>query len=509
MQKILCLADNSSADAWGHKLTEKYAKENSITFRGALPESNKLEAGCYYVGPVISQQKDIIESAKKFDKIVLLDQTQEQFSHSRIFLAMWKLVKDMEALGYKIEIINKNNMAYLDNWEKIFNTNKSICMNPWILMHDGQDGNTNLCGRNWDKIKKRKDIVNWKTDSAYSKVRNKMLKGEKISGCRECYFFEEKGMKDMRWTDSFDWITRLKIKSPDDLKKIKDPAYFEIRPSNKCNLKCRMCRPKWSHLIAEETSKIQDKKFQSIVRPETDPIVNTPSFDSVNLDSMERIYIAGGEPTVMPSVYAFLRKCVAKGKTDFEININTNAVKISDKLFDLFSKFPKLWFTCSIDGIGKTTEYVRWGTTSKKQIENIHRLKKNGAGIHIISVLSMYTVHEIGETMNFFDKEFPYATIQLNYAGYRNDILSAFNHPNRQMILKSLKKAKQTKCYYHQERGSRTMVDGLYDHYSKNNKFDKEKLKNFFYYNDTLDKHRGSKLAAYIPQLEECRKYIK
>ena len=53
------------------------------------------------------------------------------------------------------------------------------------------------------------------------------------------------------------------------------------------------------------------------------------------------------------------------------------------------------------------------------------------------------------------------------------------------------------------------MVDGLYDHYSKNNKFDKEKLKNFFYYNDTLDKHRGSKLAAYIPQLEECRKYIK
>ena len=160
MQKILCLADNSSGKAWGHKLTEKYAKENSITFRGALPESNKLEAGCYYAGPVISQQKDIIESAKKFDKIVLLDQTQEQFSHSRIFLAMWKLVKDMEALGLKLEIINKNNMAYLDNWEKIFSNNKSICMNPWILMHDGQDGNTNLCGRNWDKIKKREDIVN-------------------------------------------------------------------------------------------------------------------------------------------------------------------------------------------------------------------------------------------------------------------------------------------------------------------------------------------------------------
>ena len=83
--------------------------------------------------------------------------------------------------------------------------------------------------------------------------------------------------------------------------------------------------------------------------------------------------------------------------------------------------------------------------------------------------------------MQFFDKEFPYATIQLNHAGYRHDLLSAWNHPNRNLVLKSLKKAKETKCYYHQERGAKTIVDALYDYYSKNNTFDKEKLSNFFY----------------------------
>lgn len=509
-ERILCLADNTSAAAWGHKLTKKFAEENGFIYRGQISESKiELENGCYHTGPFVMQQKDIIEIATKFNRVVLLDQTQEQFSHSRIFLAMWKLVKDMEETGVDVEIINKSNMEYLDQWEKIFEKNKSICMNPWILMHDGQSGYTNLCGRNWDRIKKREEIIDWETDSDYVAIRKKMLAGEKLGGCEGCYAFEEKNIRDMRWTDSFDWITRLKIKSIKDLEQFKNPVYFEVRPSNKCNLKCRMCHPRYSHLIHEETKKINDKKFQMLATHHNDDeILNTPSFNLVNLKDMVRLYIAGGEPTVMPEVYKFLRNCVEQKKTDFELNINTNAVKISEKLFDLFKKFSKLWFTCSIDGTPTVTEYIRWGTASLKQIENIHRLKKNGAGIHFISVISIYNVHEIGELMEFFDKEFPYASVQLNHAGYENDLLSAWNHPDAFDILKSLEKAKKTKCYYHQERGSKTIVDGLYQHYSKNPKFDKFKLSNFFYYNDTLDRTRGSKLKDYIPQLEECRKYI-
>lgn len=510
-EKILCLGDNTSADAWAHKLAKKFADENNLIFRGQLTELNSnLEIGCYYTGPFVIQQKDIIEISKKFNRIILLDQKQEQFSHSRIFLAMWKLVKDIKETGINVEILNKENMAYLDEWENIFEKNKSICMNPWILMHDGQGGYTNLCGRNWDQIKKRKDITDWKNDPEYNKVRKKMLNGEKLSGCKGCYEFEEKGVKDMRWTDSFDWITRLKIKSIEDLEKFNTPVYFEVRPSNKCNLKCRMCGPRWSHLIQEETKNINDNKFQTLaLQHNNNEILNTPSFNLLNLDTMIRLYIAGGEPTVMPEVYHFLRNCVKQKKTNFELNINTNAVKISEPLFNLFKNFSKLWFTCSIDGTPRVTEYIRWGTKSKKQIENIHKLKKNGAGIHFISVISIYNVHEIGEIMEFFDSEFPYATVQLNHAGYKKDLLSAWNHPNHDLVIKSLKKAKKTRSYYHQERGSKPIVDGLYEYYIKKPNTNLENLSNFFYYNDTLDKVRGSKLVDYIPELEECRKYIK
>lgn len=509
--KVLCIGDNSSTDAWAHKLTEKFAEENNLLFRGELQKNVSIQHGCYHIGPVVHQQKDIIEMSKQFDQVVLLDQKQDQFSHSRIFLATWKLVKDLKDKDIQVKVLNRENMAYLDDWEKIFAENKSICMNPWILLHDGQNSYTNLCGRNWDRIKKREDITEWQDDKEYNEIRNKMIDGEKISGCYGCYNLEEQGIRDMRWTDSFDWITRLRIKTPEDLKKIKNPCYVEIRPSNKCNLKCRMCKPQWSHLIHQETKSIQDQKFKDIANTIQHAHMNkfdTASFDLVDLDSIVRLYIAGGEPTVMPEVYEFLRKCVKNKKTDFEFGINTNAVKISEKLFDLFKNFSKLWFTVSIDGVGKINEYQRWGTDSAKQIENIHRLRLH-AGIHIISVVSIYNVHDIGKTMQFFDNEFPYAKVQLNWAGYHKDILSPKNHPKHELVLNSLELAKKTKCYYHQERGSKPIIDGLHAWYSTNPKVDRQKLSDFFYYNDTLDKHRGCKLSDYIPELEECRKYIK
>lgn len=507
--KILLLVDNTSAEAWGHKLSKEYAENHNLIFRGALLGIHQtLQNGCYFTGPFSLQQKDIIKSANKFDKVILLDQKQEQYSHSRIFLAMWKLVHDIKDKGIDVEIINTENMKYLDNWEKYFENNKSFCINPWVLMHDGQSGYTSMCGRNWNKIKKRDEIKNWKDDSEYNKIRTKMINGEKISGCEGCYRYEEKGVRDMRWTDSFDWISRLKIKDINDLKKLTSPVYFEVRPSNKCNLKCRMCSPKFSHLIEKECNEIKDPAFLDLIYQDPDSL-NTASFDLVDLNSLVRLYIAGGEPTVMPEVYEFLRNCVKNKKTNFELNINTNAVKISQPLFRLFKNFTKLWFTCSIDGLPKVTEYLRWGSNSKQQIKNIHNLRSTGAGIHFISVISIYNVHQIGDIMEFFDKEFPYATVQLNHATFRGDILSAWNHPNPDIVIKSLEKARNSKSYYHQERGAKPIVDGLYKFYTENPKFDKKKLLDFFYYNDTLDKHRGSKLAEFIPELEECRKYIK
>ena len=115
---------------------------------------------------------------------------------------------------------------------------------------------------------------------------------------------------------SFDWIARLKLKNIDDLKKIKKPVYYEIRPSSKCNAMCRMCNSNYSHLIEKENETINDKEFFSLIEKTPAFKINS-TFDRVDVDSIKRIYVAGGDPSVMTSVYRFMEKCIKQKKTDF------------------------------------------------------------------------------------------------------------------------------------------------------------------------------------------------
>ena len=135
-------------------------------------------------------------------------------------------------------------------------------------------------------------------------------------------------------------------------------------------------------------------------------------------------------------------------------------------------------------------------------------LKDDGHSIACISTVSMYNITTIGETCEYLEQKFPYMPVQLNYGGLKDDILSCYNHPNKEMVLKSLQKAMNTKIYYDHERDTKTLLDSLYKHYSGNYKVDITKLQKFFMLNDTLDQKRGSVLKDVIPELEACRKYI-
>ncbi len=507
----MCLGDNSSRHAWGHHLTSELAKQRNATFRGMVPsDTSKLENGYYHTGPLSMSTQDIIKHSKKFDSVVLLDQDQDKFSDHRIFLAMFKLVNDLKDSGIDVEILNEENMKYLYYWTDMYEKNKSICVYPWLLMHDGYGEYTSLCGRSQEPVAKIKDLKNWETNKEYNKIRHAMLKGTRIQNCRECHAYEDRGIRDQRWNYSFDWIARLKLKNIDDLKKIKKPVYYEIRPSSKCNAMCRMCNSNYSHLIEKENETINDKEFFSLIEKTPAFKINS-TFDRVDVDSIKRIYVAGGDPSVMTSVYRFMEKCIKQKKTDFTFNMQTNSVNIKPKFYDLCRQFTNMCISTSVDGVGKVNEYQRWKTIDKKQKENIHKFHKQGNKVHIISVVSIYNVATLGDTMEMFDKEFPYAPIQLQWATFKNNLLDPYNHPNRRLVFESMKKAKQTKCYWHNESGTTNIVNDLYNFYGdpKNqNTFDRDKLRKFFKYNDVLDRSRSSNLADYIPDLEDCRKHL-
>jgi glutamate-1-semialdehyde 2,1-aminomutase len=90
----------------------------------------------------------------------------------------------------------------------------------------------------------------------YQNLRTRMLAGEKLDICNSCWTLEKDGIEsDRQMFDrkyekhgepKLDVVTGTVLNKPLDL---------DIRPSNLCNLKCRMCTPKYSSQLQKEQSK--------------------------------------------------------------------------------------------------------------------------------------------------------------------------------------------------------------------------------------------------------------
>jgi MoaA/NifB/PqqE/SkfB family radical SAM enzyme len=150
---------------------------------------------------------------------------------------------------------------------------------------------------------------------------------------------------------------------------------IEMRFSNKCNLRCRMCDANSSSQIQTLVEELRGQGVKNNTYVD-DPITYR-EFENIdkllklviNCDTIERIELAGGEPFLMPEVEWILKELVKKGRTDIEIKFITNLTSTKPRVIELLKNFKHVRFDCSIDGIGETIEYqrypVKWKTIEK------------------------------------------------------------------------------------------------------------------------------------------------
>jgi pyruvate-formate lyase-activating enzyme len=503
-KKILCLGTNSVIT---NDTTSELAKLNQTTNHGLITDSTfiPINPGYYHTTIVDVFFGGVIELAKHFDQIKMLDQPYESWNHWKSLLSTYKIMVELEKLGYATDFRTNECVKSIIFMEELLQENKRFCLYPWIHLLE-EYGDVYLCSKGGEgaEVKKLKDITDWKTDPEFVEVRRKMLAGEYNDKCKTCYKEQELGFTSTRVHESMDWGVKLNIQSLGDLEKFERPVYYEVRPSNKCNLQCRMCKPYDSDLIDKEFKKIE------MIVPTRPKIWG--NYDHIEVEKLlpgARIYSTGGEPTIIPEFYEFLEKCVRLGRTDLDITFNTNAQKVSDKLINLLKQFKNVNFSVSVDGYGRVNEYIRWGSNWSKTSDNIHKLKDLGFYISLEAIPSIWNITNLHLLYEFADKEFPASTIFLQQVYWHDESISIFNHPNPRLVCESMNRIKQTKMYYTDARDNKAIVDTISTHYQDESYVcDIDLLTKFFEFNDKLDQSRNVRLADYIPELEACRKYL-
>jgi len=500
-KKILCIGNETELT---NQLTSTLAVKDAATNHGLVltDDFSPIEFGYYHTSIAdLSPGGIVINLAPKFDSVVMLDQDVDSYPHWKSFVNTFRLMIELEEKGYNTVFRDNHTNIDILYWYNLLKTNKSLCVYPFInLINDF--GSAVMCQRNPNPLTKIESIVNWSTDPAFMPIRNNMLAGLQMpNNCHSCYDREEEGGESPRQFESLEWAIHLKLSNKQDLKKIEQPVLYEIRPSNKCNIMCRMCDDKHSHLIEEENKKLGLPPLEEQWRYQDFP------YDKINFDTVKRIYWGGGEPTVMPEFYAFLRRCIEQKQTDFDLCIGTNGMKISNTLINLLKEFPRVNFSISFDGYKKINDYIRWGSDFDTVRDNCHRIVNEGHHLAFQTVFSMYNTTRIHEIYEFYDREFPEFNSLVQVAGGPTSRVGPWNNPLREQVLESMYRCQETKVYYNGGRNTDALVIEMINRY-KNSECDLEHLTNFFQYNDQLDQARGSRLLDYIPELEQTRSLI-
>jgi len=278
---------------------------------------------------------------------------------------------------------------------------EKFCMAPFVHMYVHSNESERVCCMTTEeggiRLNEELDLTKRWNSEHLKNIRRQFLTNREPDICTKCFSNERAGgISDrMRFNDMYvgeinpDVVTGNQYGSPIDL---------DIRPGNLCNLGCRMCGPISSSTIQKETQKnplMHDIMGKGDIAT-TDVLKNANNLEFLlrNADKGKRIKFLGGEPTIMPEVDEFLNILMERNMVDVPLHFTTNCTNGNKRFIDKISKFNKVSFNYSVDGIGKVVEYIR------------HPVKFNSINTNIQTYAAIAVHGEISFTLqayNFFN----------------------------------------------------------------------------------------------------------
>ena len=189
---------------------------------------------------------------------------------------------------------------------------KVFCLMPWLGLHVSKRGEASPCC-----IFRRESSVGNLQESTFQElwnspgmrdVRGNMLSGRPSPGCESCYKRESYGFLTTRLWSLAHFVRHLPraAYTPDDgfAGSFRMP-YMDIRFSNRCDLRCRMCDPVGSSGWYQDSRRLSVWTPKGLLRPMKDPEDLWRQIEPL-LPSLEEVSFSGGEPLLMDEHYRLL-----------------------------------------------------------------------------------------------------------------------------------------------------------------------------------------------------------
>ena len=285
-------------------------------------------------------------------------------------------------------------------------------MSPFVRMTQWWNGNLNTCthygeisGDGTDIEKqvfipdgKYKTLAEAFEGEEMRDLRQKMIDGEYLDGCRYCYHLESIGLMSLRESinSCHNETHEAKLKE------------IEIYPSNKCNFRCTICNSSASSMWENEPLQIKDNKP-----------TNTYMLD--DLTDLDLMTISGGEPFIMSEYDGDFFK--GRSAKMFTMATN-NSVFPKSEFFDFIERSKDVLIYLSLDGVGEVGEFCRKGLKMGRFERNMKKwqtwfdqskFERNGnpnyklrppylTGLRIMFVMQPYNVFNVYDSMKWADE---------------------------------------------------------------------------------------------------------
>lgn len=318
------------------------------------------------------------------------------------------------------EILNRDDLDHKD----IAKSTNAYCPLPWTHLHISAVGDVlPCCVADWKhsfgNINEKSFDEIW-NDTPIKEFRKKMMKDHFTKECTACYTKERTG----DWSLRVDSIRKYHKPAVPYIQSTEDdgtsidskPIYWDIRFSNICNMRCRMCghfsSSRWFNDAKQLSEQFNEYRYstqekhrnQAIVHGVEDSVALLDRLDEY-LPYVEEFYFAGGEPLIMEEHYRIIKKLDELGLHNAYLRYSTNFLQMRYKdldVIEMWKKFKRVYCAASLDTFGKRAENIRKDTVWETVEGNAKRLKEIAPHVkfgiaptlQIMNVLTVTDLHK-------------------------------------------------------------------------------------------------------------------